>query len=96
MQFDYRRTKIIFTIGPATESEEMLERLIRNGVDVCRLNMAHANHEWTRTVIRRIRASGDHRQDRGSARRPAPPPLPHLRFQRFAGHPAPVAASLGH
>jgi pyruvate kinase len=51
-----RRTKIIFTLGPATESEVMLERLIRGGVDVARLNMAHANHEWTRTVIRRIRA----------------------------------------
>lgn len=52
----FRRTKIIFTLGPATESEEMLEKLIRAGADVARLNMAHANHEWTRTVIRRIRA----------------------------------------
>ena len=51
----FRHTKIIFTLGPATESEEMLEALIRGGVDVARLNMAHANHEWTRTVVRRIR-----------------------------------------
>ena len=51
-----RRTKIIFTLGPATESEEMLEKLILAGADVIRLNMAHAKHEWTRTVIRRIRA----------------------------------------
>ena len=51
-----RHTKIIFTLGPATESEEMLEKLIRAGADVVRLNMAHANHEWTRAVIRRIRA----------------------------------------
>lgn len=51
-----RRTKIIFTLGPATESEEMLEKLIRAGADVARLNMAHANHEWCRLVIRRIRA----------------------------------------
>ncbi len=50
-----RRTKIIFTLGPATESEEMLEKLIRAGADVARLNMAHAKHDWTRTVIRRIR-----------------------------------------
>lgn len=50
-----RRTKIIFTLGPATESEDMLERLIRAGADVIRLNMAHANHEWTRATIRRIR-----------------------------------------
>ncbi len=59
MQFDFRRTKIIFTVGPATESEEMLEKLIRLGVDVCRLNMAHANHEWTREVVRRIRSVGE-------------------------------------
>src|SRR4051812_26355462 len=52
----FRRTKIIFTLGPATESEEMLEKLIRGGADVVRLNMAHAKHEWTRMVIRRIRA----------------------------------------
>ncbi len=51
-----RRTKIIATLGPATESEEMLERLIRAGVDLLRLNMAHASHDWTRTIIRRIRA----------------------------------------
>ncbi len=52
----FRRTKIIFTLGPATESEEMLEKIIRAGADVARLNMAHANHAWCRAVIRRIRA----------------------------------------
>ncbi len=52
----YRRTKIIATLGPATESEAQLTRLIAAGVDVIRLNMAHANHVWTREVIRRIRA----------------------------------------
>jgi pyruvate kinase len=53
---DFRRTKIIFTLGPATESEAMLGQLIAGGADIVRLNMAHANHDWTRTVIRRIRA----------------------------------------
>jgi pyruvate kinase len=53
-----RRTKIIFTLGPSTESEEMLEKIIRAGADVARLNMAHGTHEWTRTMIRRIRAVG--------------------------------------
>jgi pyruvate kinase len=51
----YRRTKIIATLGPATESEPALARLIEGGVDVIRLNMAHAKHDWTRQVIRRIR-----------------------------------------
>ncbi len=52
----FRRTKIIITLGPASESEEMLEKLIRAGADIVRLNMAHATHDWTRTVVRRIRA----------------------------------------
>ena len=52
-----RRTKIIATLGPATESEEMLVKLITAGVDVVRLNMAHAKHDWTRMIIRRIRAA---------------------------------------
>jgi pyruvate kinase len=52
----FRRTKIVATLGPATESEQMLAELFRAGVDVVRLNMAHASHEWTRQVIRRIRA----------------------------------------
>ncbi len=51
----YRRTKIIATLGPATESEKDLTRLLHAGVDVVRLNMAHAKHDWTREVIRRIR-----------------------------------------
>lgn len=55
MKTVYRHTKIIFTIGPATESEEMLEKLIQEGVDVCRINMAHADHDWTRKTVKKIR-----------------------------------------
>jgi len=42
----YRHTKIIATLGPATESKEMLAQLITSGVDILRLNMAHASHQW--------------------------------------------------
>ncbi len=42
----YRHTKIIATLGPATESKEMLAKLISSGVDILRLNMAHASHQW--------------------------------------------------
>ena len=51
----FRRTRIIFTVGPATESEATLENIIRAGADVCRINMAHATHDWTRQIIRRLR-----------------------------------------
>ena len=49
------KTKIIFTIGPATDSEEVLEKLIHAGVDICRINMAHADHTWSREIIHRVR-----------------------------------------
>ena len=49
----FRRTKIIFTLGPSSETDEMLERMILAGADVIRINMAHATHEWTRATIRR-------------------------------------------
>ncbi len=51
----YRHTKIIATVGPATESQEYIKRLIENGVDVLRLNMAHASADWIRTIVQRIR-----------------------------------------
>src|SRR5436190_9408895 len=50
-----RRTKIIATLGPATESAEMIGRLIDAGVNIFRLNMSHAPHEWTRRVVKDIR-----------------------------------------
>lgn len=55
MKRKHQKTKIIFTIGPATEGEDMLEKLILQGVDICRINMAHASHDWTRTIIQRVK-----------------------------------------
>src|SRR5215471_12273950 len=49
------KTKIVATIGPASESSEMLARLIRAGLDVARLNFSHGNLEKHAEVIRRIR-----------------------------------------
>ncbi|MEM9157792.1 MAG: pyruvate kinase, partial [Verrucomicrobiota bacterium] len=55
-----RRTKIIFTVGPSTDSEEMLEKLMsKHFVDICRINMAHANHDYVRKVCRRIQRIGE-------------------------------------
>ena len=50
-----RRTKIICTLGPATEKEETLREMIRAGADIFRFNMSHAEHPWVQQVVRRIR-----------------------------------------
>jgi len=50
-----RQTKIVFTIGPATSDETTLRQLIEKGVDVCRFNMAHADHDFFRMALRRVR-----------------------------------------
>ena len=39
-----KKTKIVATIGPTSESEEMLEKLFQAGVNVCRLNFSHGDH----------------------------------------------------
>ncbi len=51
-----RKTKIICTLGPATESPEVLRQMIEAGANVFRLNMSHAPHDWVRVIVPRIRA----------------------------------------
>lgn len=59
MNRKHRKTRIICTLGPATESDEVLEALILAGANVFRLNMSHATHEWVRDICPRIRAISD-------------------------------------
>ena len=47
-----RKTKIIATLGPATDSPEMVARLLEAGMNVARLNMSHATPDWVRRVVR--------------------------------------------
>ncbi len=51
-----RRTKILATLGPATESEEVLDSLIKAGVDVVRLNFSHGSPEEHQNRAERVRA----------------------------------------
>jgi pyruvate kinase len=51
----FRRTKIVATVGPACQSEEMLNALVQGGVDVFRLNFSHGDHAAKSAVIRTIR-----------------------------------------
>ncbi|MFI9032195.1 pyruvate kinase [Staphylococcus pasteuri] len=50
-----RKTKIVCTIGPASESEEMIEKLINAGMNVARLNFSHGSHEEHKGRIDTIR-----------------------------------------
>jgi pyruvate kinase len=52
-----RKTKIVATLGPATDSAETLARMIDAGVNVFRLNMSHATHDWVRRVVKDIRSA---------------------------------------
>src|SRR6266702_3846 len=54
-----RKTKIICTLGPATEKPETIRQLIARGTDVFRLNMSHASREWVRAIVPRIRKLAD-------------------------------------
>jgi len=50
-----RRTKIVCTIGPASDSDETLGKLMLAGMNVARVNFSHGTHDYHRQVIRRIK-----------------------------------------
>jgi pyruvate kinase len=56
-----RKTKLIVTLGPATESPEMIGKLIDGGVNVFRLNMSHAKHEWAAKMTKQVRKESEKR-----------------------------------
>ena len=51
-----RKTKIVCTIGPACESEEVLSQLCMAGMNVARLNFSHGTHEYHLSLINKIKA----------------------------------------
>jgi len=55
MRLPEHKTKIVATIGPASNSPVILESLIRAGVNIARLNFSHGNFEQHAAVIERIR-----------------------------------------
>ncbi|MBQ3859665.1 MAG: pyruvate kinase [Clostridia bacterium] len=53
------KTKIVCTLGPASNSPEMIEKMIRAGMNVARLNFSHGTHEEHAEVINRIKKARD-------------------------------------
>lgn len=54
-----RRTKIVATIGPATESPAMLRELVEAGMDMARLSLSHGPLDETLARVERVRAAGE-------------------------------------
>lgn len=57
-----KSTKIVATIGPATESEESIEQLILAGMNVARFNTKHSTPEWHKERLERVRRVADRLQ----------------------------------
>ncbi|MDI3280343.1 MAG: pyruvate kinase [Bacillota bacterium] len=55
MSWTFKKTKIVCTLGPACESEEILTQMARAGMDVARLNFSHGSYEEHGERIRRVR-----------------------------------------
>ncbi len=85
MAFPASKTKIVCTIGPASDSQDILERLIRAGMNVARLNFSHGDVAEHQAVIGRIREAS-----RTTGRRVAimaDLPGPKIRLGQFAEEP---------
>jgi len=50
-----RRTKIVCTIGPASNSSEVIRGMIEAGMDVARINFSHGTHEEHAQIVKEIR-----------------------------------------
>ncbi len=47
----FNRTKIVATLGPATDHHTILTEISKSGVDVCRINMSHGTHEQNQSIL---------------------------------------------
>src|SRR5437764_10328059 len=54
-----RHTKIIATVGPASDADDILDALIAAGTDIFRLNFSHGTHETQAASFKRVRAAAD-------------------------------------
>jgi pyruvate kinase len=89
MQLRTHKTKIICTVGPASSSREVLERLIAGGMEVARLNFSHGDSGTHRSYIETVRRAAE------SAGRPVALlgdlPGPKIRIGRVDGEPVELA-----
>ncbi len=89
MPFPANKTKIVCTIGPASDSPGVLERMIRAGMNIARLNFSHGDFESHAETIQKIRATAK------AAEKPvaimADLPGPKMRVGEFEAEPIELA-----
>ncbi len=57
MAFPANRTKLVCTVGPASDSTDILERLILSGMNVVGLNFSHGNFSSHPEIIKKVKAA---------------------------------------
>lgn len=55
MNIDTKKTKIVATIGPASEDVSVLKHMIESGMNVARFNFSHGEHEWHERIMENVR-----------------------------------------
>ena len=55
MQNRYGKTKIVCTLGPASSTVDVIEKMVRAGMDVARLNFSHGTHEEHYAMMKAVR-----------------------------------------
>ncbi len=59
MSISERRTKIVCTLGPSSNTEVKIDKLVRNGMNIARINFSHGTHEENGKVIQNVRKVAD-------------------------------------
>jgi pyruvate kinase len=90
MPFPASKTKIVCTIGPASDSPEILERMILAGMSVARLNFSHGDFLSHQETIQKIRAASQKTGQRVAIM--ADLPGPKMRIRQFADEPVELRA----
>src|SRR5512136_2250255 len=85
MALPNHKTKVVCTIGPASESREVMEEMIRAGMSVARLNFSHGDFKSHKKVIESLRAAAKRAGRRVAIM--ADLPGPKIRIGQFAKEP---------
>src|SRR5512147_424018 len=85
MTLPKHKTKIVCTLGPASESVEVMEQMIRAGMSVARLNFSHGDFKSHKKVIESLRAAAKREGRRVAIM--ADLPGPKIRIGEFTREP---------